>query len=135
MLILLLHALWYGRLAHRDGCLGRTSSLWYNCGMEEIVTDIYTFDEFRRSGYTYIDKTDRILPLVDLSQGNMFFRSVVKICETLHREVPRSRQMHHTHWRFFSHKGTRHSRMEDKDIVKCRHTCLRIPSDRRKATV
>lgn len=103
--------------------------------MEKFVTDIYVLDEFRRSGYTYIDKTDRILPLVSLSQGKVFFLSVVKTCETLRREVPCSRQAYHPHRRFLLHKGTRHSRMEDKDIVKYRSIRLRIPSDERKATI
>lgn len=28
-------------LAHGEGCPGRISSMWYNCGMKEIATDIY----------------------------------------------------------------------------------------------
>ncbi len=41
--------------------------------MEKIATDIYTFDELRKNGFTYVDKTDRILPLANLSQGKQFF--------------------------------------------------------------
>ena len=41
--------------------------------MEKIATDIYSFEELRKNGFTYVDKTDRILPLVDLSQGKLFF--------------------------------------------------------------
>lgn len=103
--------------------------------MEKIAIDTYVFDEFRRSSCIYIDKPDRILSLVDLSQGKMFFLSVGKICEALRREVPRSRQAHYLHRRFFLHKGTRHSRMEGKDIVKYRYIRLRTSSDERKATV
>ena len=42
-------------------------------GMEKPATDIYTFSELRKSGFTYIDKTDLILPLVDMSIGKQFF--------------------------------------------------------------
>ena len=41
--------------------------------MEKIATDIYSFEELRRNGFTYVDKTDRILPFVDFSQGKQFF--------------------------------------------------------------
>ena len=41
--------------------------------MEKIATDIYTFENLRRSGYTYVDKTDRLLPFVDDSIGRQFF--------------------------------------------------------------
>ena len=41
--------------------------------MEKIATDIYTFAELRKSGYTYVDKTGRILPLVNDTQGRQFF--------------------------------------------------------------
>ncbi len=41
--------------------------------MEKITTDIYTFAKLRVNGFTYVDKTDRILPFVDLSRGIQFF--------------------------------------------------------------
>ena len=42
-------------------------------GMEKLATDIYTFDNLVRYGFTYIDKTDRLWPLVNLSVGKQFF--------------------------------------------------------------
>lgn len=42
-------------------------------GMEKIATDIFTFEDLRKDGFTYVDKTDRLLPLVDLSIGKLFF--------------------------------------------------------------
>ena len=41
--------------------------------MEKPATDIYTFKKLREGGYTYVDKTDVILPLVDNSIGSQFF--------------------------------------------------------------
>ena len=41
--------------------------------MEKPATDIYTFKKLREGGYTYVDKTDVILPLVDNSIGKQFF--------------------------------------------------------------
>ena len=41
--------------------------------MEKLATDIYTFSELERNGFTYIDKTDRLWPLVNLSIGSQFF--------------------------------------------------------------
>ena len=41
--------------------------------MEKPATDIYTFRELREKGFTYVDKTDVILPLVDNSIGKQFF--------------------------------------------------------------
>ena len=41
--------------------------------MEKLATDIYTFDNLVRYGFTYIDKTDRLWPLVNLSVGKQFF--------------------------------------------------------------
>ena len=41
--------------------------------MEKIATDIYTFSELRRHGFTYVDKTGVLLPLVDMSMGKQFF--------------------------------------------------------------
>ena len=44
-------------------------------GMEKPATDIYTFEDLRRGGFTYVDKTGMILPLADLSIGKQFFLS------------------------------------------------------------
>ena len=41
--------------------------------MEKPATDIYTFRELREKGFTYVDKTEIILPLVDNSIGKQFF--------------------------------------------------------------
>ena len=41
--------------------------------MEKLATDIYTFEKLVRNGFTYIDKTDRLWPLVNLSIGSQFF--------------------------------------------------------------
>ena len=41
--------------------------------MEKLATDIYTFSELVKNGFTYIDKTDRLWPLVNLSVGKQFF--------------------------------------------------------------
>ena len=43
------------------------------CVMEKLATDIYTFSELVKNGFTYIDKTDRLWPLVNLSVGKQFF--------------------------------------------------------------
>ena len=42
-------------------------------GMEKPATDIYTFRELREKGFTYVDKTGLLLPLVDFSIGKQFF--------------------------------------------------------------
>ena len=42
-------------------------------GMEKLATDTYDFEKLRRDGFTYVDKTDRLLPLVDKSIGYQFF--------------------------------------------------------------
>ena len=41
--------------------------------MEKIATDIYTFEQLRKSGYSYVDKTDIIWPLANDSIGRQFF--------------------------------------------------------------
>ena len=41
--------------------------------MEKIATDIYSFRKLREQGFTYVDKTETLLPLVDLSIGSQFF--------------------------------------------------------------
>ena len=41
--------------------------------MEKIATDIYTFENLRKGGYTYVDKTDILWPLVNESIGSQFF--------------------------------------------------------------
>ena len=41
--------------------------------MEKIATDIYTFEQLRKRGYTYVDKTGILWPLVNDSIGTQFF--------------------------------------------------------------
>ena len=41
--------------------------------MEKIATDIYTFEQLRKRGYAYVDKTEIIWPLVNDSVGTQFF--------------------------------------------------------------
>ena len=41
--------------------------------MEKLATDIFTFEKLIENGFTYVDKTDRLLPLVDMSIGSQFF--------------------------------------------------------------
>ncbi len=42
-------------------------------GMEKAATDIYTFENLRKRGYTYVDKTAILKELVDDSRGAQFF--------------------------------------------------------------
>ena len=42
-------------------------------GMEKAATDIYTFENLRERGFTYVDKTAILLELVNLSRGSQFF--------------------------------------------------------------
>ena len=44
-------------------------------GLERIATDTYDFEYIRAKGYTYIDKTSILYPLVDDSIGKQFFLS------------------------------------------------------------
>ena len=41
--------------------------------MEKLATDIYSFQNLRERGFTYVDKTAMLLPLCDLSVGSQFF--------------------------------------------------------------
>ena len=41
--------------------------------MEKLATDIFTFEELINNGFTYVDKTDRLLSLVNMSIGKQFF--------------------------------------------------------------
>ena len=41
--------------------------------MEKAATDIYTFENLRRNGFTYIDKTAILKQLADMSRGKQFF--------------------------------------------------------------
>ncbi len=41
--------------------------------MEKLATDIYTFANLIQDGFTYVDKTDRLWPLVNKSIGRQFF--------------------------------------------------------------
>ena len=59
-------------MADLDVC-GGWSKYGIICGMEKLATDIYTFSELVKNGFTYIDKTDRLWPLVNLSIGKQFF--------------------------------------------------------------
>ena len=43
------------------------------CAMEKAATDIYTFENLRKGGFTYVDKTAILKELVDLSRGKQFF--------------------------------------------------------------
>ena len=42
---------------------------------ERIATNTYDFEAVRKMGYTYVDKTGLLYPLVDGSMGNQFFLS------------------------------------------------------------
>ena len=59
----------------RDGQRGGRSAARRGTirGMEKAATDIYTFKKLRESGFTYVDKTGLLLPLVDFSIGKQFF--------------------------------------------------------------
>ena len=41
--------------------------------MEKVATDIYSFRKLRENGFTYVDKTEKLLPLCDMSIGSQFF--------------------------------------------------------------
>ncbi|MGN0847084.1 MAG: AAA family ATPase, partial [Kiritimatiellia bacterium] len=41
--------------------------------MEKAATDIYSFEKLRERGYTYVDKTAGLWPLVNDSVGSQFF--------------------------------------------------------------
>ena len=41
--------------------------------MEKITTDISTFENLRKDGYTYVDKTDLLWRLVANMEGRQFF--------------------------------------------------------------
>ena len=43
------------------------------CGMEKAATDIYTFENLRKGGYTHVDKTAILKELADDSRGRQFF--------------------------------------------------------------
>ena len=43
------------------------------CGMEKAATDIYTFENLRKGGYSYVDKTAILKTLADGSLGKQFF--------------------------------------------------------------
>ena len=43
--------------------------------MERAATDIYTFENLRNRGFTYVDKTAILKELVDSSRGSQFFIS------------------------------------------------------------
>ena len=41
--------------------------------MEKAATDIYTFANLRKCGFTYVDKTAILKELADFSRGKQFF--------------------------------------------------------------
>ena len=41
--------------------------------MEKIATDIYTFEELRKEGFTYVDKTDSLYAMASGESGKQFF--------------------------------------------------------------
>ena len=41
--------------------------------MEKAATDIYTFENLRKGGFTYVDKTATLMELANLSRGKQFF--------------------------------------------------------------
>ena len=43
------------------------------CGMEKAATDIYTFENLRKGGYSYVDKTAILKELAGDSRGRQFF--------------------------------------------------------------
>ena len=43
------------------------------CAMEKAATDIYTFENLRKGGYSYVDKTAILKMLADDSRGRQFF--------------------------------------------------------------
>ena len=43
------------------------------CAMEKAATDIYTFENLRNGGFTYVDKTAILKELAGLSRGKQFF--------------------------------------------------------------
>ena len=44
-------------------------------GMEKVATDIYTFGELRKGGFTYVDKTDKLYLMASGEVGKQFFIS------------------------------------------------------------
>ena len=50
-------------------------AMCYNTSMEKITTDISTFENLRKDGYTYVDKTDLLWRLVSGLDGRQFFLS------------------------------------------------------------
>ena len=43
--------------------------------MEKIATDIYSFENLRKGGYVYVDKTDLLWRLAADKEGRQFFIS------------------------------------------------------------
>ena len=43
--------------------------------MEKISTDIYSFENLRKDGFVYVDKTDLLWRLASLQEGRQFFIS------------------------------------------------------------
>ena len=51
--------------------------------MEKITTDISTFENLRKDGYVYVDKTDLLWRLVANTEGRQFFISRPRRSEAL----------------------------------------------------
>jgi hypothetical protein len=43
--------------------------------MKPIATDTYNFEGLMADGYTYVDKTEALYPLMNQSIGSQLFRS------------------------------------------------------------
>ena len=41
--------------------------------MEKVATDIYSFSELRKEGFTYVDKTEELYAMVSGDSGKQFF--------------------------------------------------------------
>ena len=60
------------------------------CGMEKIATDIYTFSELRKNGFTYVDKTDALYAMASGESGKQFF--IARPRSSAFRSRPRGAQ-------------------------------------------
>ena len=48
--------------------------------MEKITTDIYSFENLRKDGFVYVDKTDLLWRLAAKNEGRQFFISRPRRC-------------------------------------------------------
>ena len=59
--------------------------------MEKITTDISSFENLRKDGYVYVDKTDLLWRLVAKNEGRQFFISRPRRCgRSARRATPTS---------------------------------------------